>query len=273
MLAEVNNAKDIKGKTRQQLLLVGPTGSGKTTALRSLIGKKFVYAFDPNSLDALKGSDIDYLEFCPDITDLNLSVTTLKKGVADPNRRKKKAEPMTYRNWEADFEERIEEGFFKDYAWVGFDSYTTFQDIIMDRVMFLNGRLGKHPEQADWTSQMNTTRNIFRVANSTCNVFCACHTELFRDELTGKIHGRILMTGRNRTRIPLMFSQIFATKADVDADGKKAYSIQTIPDRENPSCRTSIQGLQAFEDVTIDMSKALEGQGIGAIMQKTMVTA
>lgn len=273
MLTEVNNAKYIKGKTRQQLLLVGPTGSGKTTAMRSLLGKKFVYVFDPNALDAIKGSDIDFLEFCPDITDLNISVTTLKKGVADPIRRVKRPEPMTYRNWEADFEARLDADFFKDYAWVGFDSYTTFQDIIMDRVMHLNGRLGKHPEQADWTSQMNTTRNIFRVANSTCNVFCSCHTELFRDELTGKIHGRILMTGRNRTRIPLMFSQIFATKADVDADGKKTYMIQTIPDRENPTCRTSIQGLHAHEDVTIDMSKPLEGQGLGGIMQKVMPDA
>ena len=79
------------------------------------------------------------------------------------------------------------------------------------------------------------------------------------------------MTGRNRTRIPLMFSQIFATKADLDADGKKAYSIQTIPDRENPTVRTSIQGLQAYEDVTLDMTKALEGQGLGGIMKSVMV--
>jgi hypothetical protein len=259
------NAKDVAEAGRDQILVVGGIGVGKTTLFRTLPGKKFIYAFDPNCVRALRGSDIEYMEFCPDYTDIDLSAKTLRapeKQVKIDKSSRKDVEPMTYVNWERDFEGRLEDGFFRDHTWIGFDSITTFSEIIMDRIQYLNGRLGKHPEQADWTAQMNVTRNVFRVANSVCNVYAAAHTETFKDEFTGRVHGKIMVTGRNRIRIPLMFAHIFALHVEPGKGTSPAsYVLKTTADRENPVVRTALN-LNAVEDITLDMRRPLEGQGI-----------
>ena len=265
-LATPLNAADLAIAIQTQILCVGPLGSGKSTQFTTLPGKKFMYCFDPNATDVYRGLDIDYLPFLPDITDVDISAKTLKskdKQTKIDTSSLGKLEPKTYLNWERDFEQRVAQGFFAPYDWLGFDSFTTFQEIVMDRIQFLNGRLGKHPEQADWTAEMNVMRNIFRVANSSCNVFCTAHTEIFKDDFTGRVHGKIMMTGKNRVRIPLMFAHIFATYADVSTKGGATFMVKTIPDREAPVVRTSLKGLAATEDVTIDRTRSPVGQGIG----------
>lgn len=270
-MREVLNAKDISLEVvRQQLLLIGPSGSGKTTAFRTLLGKKFLYIFDPNGLDAIKGSDIDYAEFTPEMSDLDIAVKALAKGKQDLTARERAPIPKTYLEWEKDWFERFDSGFFDKYDWIGFDSFTSFQDIIMDRVLFLSGRLGKHPEQPDWTAEMNTSRMIFRAAASCTNICLMAHTEMVKDGLTGAIHGQIVMTGKNRVRIPLLFSQIFVTKASTGTQGQRSYIARSVPERENPVARTSIRGLDPEIDVIVDFNKPIEGQGLGGIIKELM---
>lgn len=262
----VDNVSTSTKPPRRQILTVGGMGTGKTTLFGSLPGKKFAYLFDPNALDALRKWDIDYKEFIVDDTDIDLSVKTLKheskQVVIDRSSRKRKPSPMTYVNWEEDFEARMEAGYFNDYDWIMFDSATSFSDMIMDRVQFLNGRLNKHPEQADYTAQMNVHKNVMRVAASMTGLYCTAHVETLKDDVTGKIHGKIMMTGKNRFRIPLMFSHIFATILETTKVGEPNYQIQTIPTKENPVVRTSLD-MNPFEDVDIKFNKPMAGQGLG----------
>jgi hypothetical protein len=254
----------------ESVLVVGGIGTGKTTQLCTLPGKKFLYVFDPNCIPSLRKrcKDLEYLEFFPDKGDLDLGIKPLAKDLKRDASSKKKAIPEAYIRWEEDYERRKAEGFFKGYSWLGFDSFTTFSDIVMDRVQYLAGRLGKHPEQADWTAQMNTLKNIFRDASSIgINLFCTAHTELDKDGTSGKIYGQIIMTGKLRVRIPLLFSNILATRVDSDNE-KSTYQLITRPDRENPVVRTSLIGLDQYEDVTIDWKRDPIGQGLGALLVK-----
>lgn len=242
--------------TIQKVLAIGPTGSGKTTMINTLPGKVFIYVFDPNVTASIRRPDIDIVEFIPEVDDLDLSVKSLRKDqgkmIGDkPVRRTKAPEPMTYRDWEADFDERYEDGFFDQYDWVCFDSLTTFQEIIMDRVQFINGRLGKFPEQDDWTAQMNTIRNVFRVmTGQQHNFFCTAHTEVRVDDATKRVSAAVLVTGRLRVRLPQLFTNIWALESDCD-EKEDAYIIQTRPDRMHPIVRNSIEGLGFIEEVTI----------------------
>lgn len=245
---------------------VGGIGVGKTTQFLTLPGKKFAYLFDPHAADTLRGSDVDIEEFIPDITDIDLSVKTLKKGVADKSEFKK--EPTTYVEWEEDFEKKYTSKFFDRYNWIMMDSHTTFSEIVMDRVQHLNQRLGKQPEQADWAAEMNTCKNVYRVMSTLSGLYVTVHTESYRDELTGKVSGKLMMTGRSRFRIPLRFAHIFGFKTDTDSKGAPIWVMRTVVDREFNTIRTSIHGLAPEEDVTLDVAKPLVGQGLGGIMER-----
>ena len=53
------NAKDSHAKVAHKILILGKTGSGKTTQFLTLPGKKFIYLFDPNAILTLQdGSDL-----------------------------------------------------------------------------------------------------------------------------------------------------------------------------------------------------------------------
>ncbi len=252
----------------QRVLAIGGAGSGKTTGFLTLPGKKFIYIFDPSCRASLRPKDygIEYREFLIDIRDLNISAQSLSKDKGD--RPLKQKEPLTYLEWEKDFENRIESGFFDDFDWIGFDSFTLWSDALMDRVQFINQRLGKQAQQDDWAAQISTIRNVFRVLTSMgINLWCTAHTELRQDDVSKKVYGHIMMPGRMRVVLPLMFTQIFAFFCNSD-EKEESFIIQTRPDRENPVIRTTLQGMKFLEDVTIRDFKNPEQYGVGAMLAK-----
>jgi len=260
------NAKDYTRRS-EKFLLIGPTGSGKTSQFMTIPGKKFMYIFDPNALNTIRGQDIDYEIFTPDI--LNMNVNTLKTSLKDKHG--SPDEPKNYVDWEKDFETKIREGFFDDYAALGFDSFTTFADIVMDRVQYLNGRLGKQPEQADWAAQMSTISNVIRTATSLNLIFFAtAHEELKQDEFTKKVVSQVVLTGKLRVKLPLLFSEIYHTEVEppaADTDGKTIYWLQTVTDKQRTLARCTLD-LPPRIDVTIEDKSRPEQYGLGKILSK-----
>lgn len=261
------NAKDARGNTAHRILLLGDTGGGKTTQFLTIPGKKFIYCFDSNALLSLQGYDVEYEEFLPDR--LNLSVRSLEKDSSG----KKKGDKTTdfkndlYVEWEKDFQSRVDKGFFDEYDVIGFDSATTFLDLAMDRVLTINGRSGQWPQQDDYGPQMMVFTNVCRTLVSLGKtIVMTGHLEMKKDELVGRIFRQPMMTGRLRTKIPLLFSDIFICEAESDGRSDIKYRIQTTPDRITTTVRTSFKGLKPVEDVTIDFKKPLEGQGIGRLI-------
>ncbi len=257
------NAKDAHERSTHKFLVLGDTGSGKTSQILTLPGRKFAYLFDPNAILSLQGGDVDYEEFLPDR--INLSVNSLKAGKGDGNRTGAKSD--LYLEWEKDFQKRLDDGFFDDYDVICLDSATTFLDLIMDRVLTINGRAGQWPQQDDYGPQMLTFTNVVRMLTSLNKiVYMTGHLETKEDKVTGRILRGPMMTGRLRTKIPLLFSDIFVAEAENDGKGSIMHKIQTVPDRMTTSIRTAFKGLEPFEDVTIDFEKEVVGQGIGGLL-------
>lgn len=257
------NAKTARETARNKFLLLGNTGAGKTTQLLTLPGRKFAYLFDPNAILSLQGHDLDYEEFLPDR--LNLSIKSLAKDKGDKTTQFKND---LYVEWEKDFNDKLNTGFFDQYDVIAFDSATTFLDLIMDRVLTINGRAGSWPQQDDYGPQMlaftGVCRSLMAMGKT---IFMTGHLETKQDQLTQRIMREPMMTGRLKTKIPLLFSDIYICEAENDGRGVVKHKIQTVPDRMTPTVRSSIKGLQPFEDVTLDFTKPLEGQGIGKFLK------
>lgn len=258
------NAKSDAHDTPHRFLILGDTGGGKTTQFLTLPGKKFMYLFDSNALLSLKGYDVDYEEFLPD--KLNLSVKSLSKDKGG-DKTTNNANLM-YQAWEKDFSDKLEEGFFDDYDAIGIDSATTLLDLIMDRILTINGRAGTWPQQDDYGPQMVAFNNVCRALTSLGKtLYMTGHLEYRQEELSKRIFRQPMMTGRLRTKIPLLFSDIYIAEAQNDGKGNIKHTFQTVPDRITTTVRNSIKGLEPFEDVTLDFSKPLEGQGLGHILK------
>lgn len=269
MAEKPKKAVDYKGEGNS-ILVVGYSGTGKTQGITTLPGKKFVYVFDPNSLQTLKGfKDIDYMEFLPEQIDLD--AVTLKKNVRDDFSRA--PEPRTYVEFENDFEDRIDEDFFEGYDVIAFDGMTTLQDIVMDRIMYLNGRFGKWPEIADYTACVNTVVKVLRTATALRKksgdpllLYLTGHIDFTKDEASGKLLNQMAFIGALRRRVPLLFSNIWFTFAEPDKDNVTQWHVRTSPDRYNPFLRSAVRGLEPVENVTIDDWKNPQGEGIGGLL-------
>jgi hypothetical protein len=258
------NAKDTKDIGKAKFLLLGPSGSGKTSQILTLPGKTFCYLFDPSALATLKGHDIDYELFLP--TRVSTAAVSLTKGKSDAMSKEDASD--VYTNWEKDSDEKMESGFFEPYDNICFDSFTTFSDVVMDRVLKLNGRAGKFPQQDDWGGQMQTITNVVRTYASMNKVILfTAHEEFKQDSESGRMVNIILLTGRLRVKLPLLFSEMLHMEC-ASTSTKIAYQVQTRPDRFNPAIRCSFRGLDMFHDVTIKDWNKPQDYGLGKILQR-----
>jgi hypothetical protein len=257
------NAKDARLDTPKKILMLGDTGSGKTTQFLTLPGKKYAYLFDPNALLSLRGFDVDYDEFLPTI--VRAAAKSLNKE--KPADLKEKNTSEVYMQFETQFNERVETGFFDPYEWIGFDSATTLLDLMMDRVLSINGRLGQWPYEDDWGPQMIAFTNMCRtITGLGKNIYITGHMYDRKNRKTGITSRVPMMTGQLVQKIPLLFSEIFGCDSDTDEKGNKIYQLHTVRDKEFTVIRTSIKGLEPVEPVTIDFSKDPVGQGLGGIL-------
>lgn len=258
------NASNVGHNEPHRFFLYGDMGSGKTTQVLTLPRPTFVYIFDPNSLLTLRGHDVEYEQFLPE--DLTLDVVSLKKVEGGGHKRGPKVmskKVVAYEEWERDFSARD----FSKYNSVAIDSATSFLDLIMDYVLQINGRPGQWPEQDDYGPQMVTFTNAVRTfASMGKTLLCTGHYETWQDRKTMRTTRQLMMTGRLRTKIPLLFSDVFYCEGGVDEKGAPQYTVQTVKDKDIPAARCSFNGLSPLEDVTVDFKGDLEAQGLGALL-------
>lgn len=272
--APVQSAADAELDAFERLLVVGPTGSGKTKLIWSLPGRKFVYAFDPNAGATLKGApDCDIVQFMPEFleTDATLkgfnkdSQGKVYKGDSPSSRR----EPTLYNKWVDDLNWRVENNFFADYQWLVFDSMTFLSKAVMDRQMFINNRYGGVEDIADYKIVGRKISDVFQSINSLpINILCLCHKNEYQDDLTKKIVTQIRLPGSARDILPLMYTNVWL--AFTEHDGKRTrYKIRTVPEpRGLQEIRTGMKGLAETEDVTIEDDRRPDRYGIGAILSR-----
>lgn len=263
------NAKDISSDIGQNILIIGNTGSGKTSQIWTLPGKRFVYVFDPNALASLRGCDCDYEVFLPDTLELDATLKGFNKGARSDTIAGSRREPTTYVRWVEDLNERVENGFFEDYAWLCFDSLTFLQKAVMDRQLYINNRYGKVEELADYRVVGSKLSDVFRsITALEINCYYTGHLREFQDEKTKKITTELMLPGQAKALIPIAMTNIWLAKSASEGKTLK-YVIQTHAERRGLQCiRSSVRGLEHEHDVTIKDFNRAGDYGIGAILKK-----
>jgi hypothetical protein len=264
------NAKDADLSPTKRILIAGNTGTGKTSQIWTLPGRKFAYIFDPNALSSLKGCDLDYEVFFPDIGMVDTGLKGFNKGSKSDSNRSKRAEPKVYNLWEDHINTHYEKGFFNDYQWLIFDSATFFSKAVMDRQLYINNRYGGTEEIADYKIVGAKFAEIMTpITTSHLNIFMTAHLSVYQDEKTSKVTTQLFLPGRARNLMPLQFTDVLQALTIEDEKKGVRYVIRTRPDpRGLQDIRTSIPGLETIEDVTIEDFKHPERYGLGALLSR-----
>lgn len=275
-------ASDLKQMQNPKFLIYGQAGSGKTTAFRTIPGRKFLYMLDPAGLNSVMPSDnIFYMDF--QVSAIPMNVNTLKgsKDAASPS-----YESMdTYVQWENDFQNRLDKNWFADpdveidgvkggFDAIGFDSLTTLAGLVMDRILQINMRAGKQPEIGDYGILANTISRIIRNAAATnCIVFLSAHEQVTQHKLSKRVSTEIMVPGQLKGFLPILFSDIYHAEATIDEkSGDPKYSLGTTPtdDFGLARCAEALRdvGMPLFLDATIKNKKDPESYGLGPYIKK-----
>ena len=260
---EINNAKDYQ-RDRMRILAIGPAGSGKTTQLRTLPGKKLLFCFEDNALNSLQGDpDIDYQLYLPDVVEIAPRSLSSKQNVRSTPATGEK--PNAFDNFVRDFNSLLQDNqkaTFGKYDVIAIDSLTSLSKAVMDSVLWSNNRMGQQPALDDWAAQLNTIENTIRKITSLPKmVYITAHDSLMQDDLTKKIVNELVLTGQLKTRIPMLFSDILKFQCE-----DEKFSMLTQPDRYNVKVRRSLPDLDAVVDVTIKDFRDPQGFGLGNLM-------
>lgn len=256
------NANNLKRSTNKAILIYGEPGSGKSTQFTTLPGRKLAYVFDASGLDSLAGQDIDYETFYPD--PLTTGVITSKKRPSDPRARQSE-KPVAYNEFEDHLIGMLAHQ-FKDHDVIGFLSITSMLIGIMDLVQSLDNRLDAPPEIQDYNVVGVTVGRLFRRVLSIPNkiFYLEAHSNMVQDDLTHRIYNELDIGKRQRREIPRLLTDILVAHCE-QKDDKAVYSIQTLPSKEFPIAKNSME-LDANIPMNIDLSQPREGQGLGKLL-------
>lgn len=253
----------------ERFLLIGGTGSGKTSQFLTIPGRKFAYLFDPAATSTLLDADLDYEMFLPEASELDMYPRSVRKSGKQFSDSRGGSEPTLYIRWVEDINKRGSEGFFNDYDAVLVDSLTLLSAACMDRIQYLQAKVGRDDERTDYRIAGDTIHAAIRsITSLPCHVLCTVHEEFRKDEATHKSFNRMTLPGGSRLSVPRLFSNIWSCSCESTADEVK-YLIQTRPSRDNPTIRTSrrFSDLEMYHDVTIRDWDNPEEYGIGKLLK------
>lgn len=263
------NAREAQLSIKHRIMLVGPTGSGKSAQIWSLPGKKFAYIFDPNTIPTIRGCDVDYEMFIPTLDEVDWTLKGFNKG-SKSDKPKRRVEPTVYDDFCDNFNSKFDDGFFEQYAWVVIDSVTFLHRACMDRTLYLNGRFGDIEDISDYRVVGSKLTDVFNSLTSLpCHLYATGHLNTYQNDKTKKVTTEIYLPGKARNIIPLMMTNVWMTKTEDTDDGRLRYYVRTKPEpRGLVDIRCCYPDLEVVEDVTIDsFEKLIPGSGgIGGLL-------
>jgi hypothetical protein len=269
---QTENAKTAQVSPFNRIMLVGPTGAGKSAQIWTLPGRKFVYVFDPNTLATISGCECDFVRFLPEFTEMDATLKGFNKGAKSDKPAGKAKEPTLYMRW-VDHINQFEGGkYYEKYDWLVFDSMTFIAKALMDRQLYINNRYGDIEELGDYRVVGSKLADVFGTISSLpINIYSTGHIQTYEDDKTKKIVTQIMLPGKGRTMLPLSHTDTWEARA-----GEKAgtYEVKTVPEsRGLQEIRSAMKGLKPVEDVTIrDFNKA-DQYGIGALIARSKKNA
>ncbi len=270
MTLKIQKASEIQTGVEDNFMVVGPPGSGKTKLAGTLPGKTLVSAFDPSAKAGYAGlSHVDLIEYPVDTMEMSV---TVKRAEGKKSLTTGASSPMAYANFASDFIEIINKGIFAEYDnWI-IDTTTTFEAIALDAVMYKNGTFGHVPKLDDYPPAMQLTTKLVRALTPLpIRIVLLMHDELVQDETTKRMENQMLMTGKLKRKLPVLFNHLLRTEVSTTGTGEKLetqYNLVTKSNPQNPYIRTSFKNLPARIDVTIGNFSKPQEYGLGKIIKE-----
>ena len=195
-------------------IIYGGTGSGKTSLLRTCRLPLHVDSFDPGGTKVLQGEAILNEKRYPDEMARGNIIVDSSFENEDPNK------PWAIKAWDKAYHRRKAMGYFDSLGTYALDSTTTWAQDIMYEVMKKAGRSGGQPFQNDWLPQMTIIENAIReMIALPCDVILIGHDDSDKDEATGKMFISLMITGKLKRRVPLMFDEVYVAMTKESSKG------------------------------------------------------
>jgi len=181
-------------------IVYGALGTGKTMLLRTCRKPVHVDSFDPGGTKVLAEEPEIYKD--------------TRFEVEDPSN------PTIAKLWDAEFHRRKRMGWFDKIGTYAIDSATTWSQVLMNEVMRKAGRSGGTPFQQDWLPQMTMIENAMRAFTSLpCDCILIGHDDADKDEGTGRMFISLMITGKLKRRVPLLFDEIYCAQTKETSKG------------------------------------------------------
>ena len=236
-------------------LIYGGTGSGKTSLLRTCRLPLHVDSFDPGGTKVLQGEAIlNGVKYPDEMARGNIIVDSSYEN-EDPKK------PWVADKWDKDFFRRKNMNYFDRLGTYAIDSSTTWAQTIIYDVMKKAGRAGGHPFQNDWLPQMAIIENAIRVMTSLpCDVILIGHDDTDKDEATGRLFVSLMITGKLKRRVPLMFDEVYVALTKETSKGVEYQLLTRKTGLYQAKSRLANRGqLEMYE--TMDIKNILKKAG------------
>ena len=253
----------------RQLLLAGDQGTGKSTQILTLKGRKFMYIFGQNAIPIAKRlTDEDELSlWLPDPGTLDIFPHSVKKEgkVARASKYDKRRVPDTYDRWAEDFDNKLSEDYFSSFEWLIVDDLTGLYGLNFDAISSIQISAGSLDDRNDYQISGNQLSNVARLLwTAPCNVLAMAHVELRQDNRSKLLEEQLFLPGSARTRVPHNFDSLL-TETETSPDGEVKYFVSRQKDKKHKFIRCSFP-MAPRVDVTLDFKKPLQVQGLQKIL-------
>src|SRR2546428_4741126 len=228
----MSNLKDRKKSDSKHALLIGDSGSGKTTFLGTVPGIR-IADFDAG-LDVLATRDIEYIEYHDGEKP---SAWKAFKGELSEWQKEPKAAPL------------------------GVDSITTAAEAALRYILDKNGRLTSGRIQiGDWGQAINEVKDaLARLSTLKCHVIVTAHYQMHKDEQLGGLYFVPLLYGRELPMmVPKFFNDTWRAFVELKAGANEpAYRLQVRPDSRYTTLKNSLGMKELY--VTPEFNKLVGG--------------
>jgi hypothetical protein len=198
-------------------LIYGGLGTGKTSLLRSCRAPVLVHSFDPGGSTVLKGESVPWSNYDSCVENGKILVDR-RFEVEDPE------DPKAFTLWDGAFEKLLKGKFFDHIGTFALDSGTTWAQSALYAILKKAKRAGGVPQQNDWFPQMTIMENAIRICTALpCDFIFLGHDDMIKDEVTGVMHTSLLITGRLKKRIPILFDEIYYATTKRTSKGTTHY--------------------------------------------------
>jgi len=219
MLTPANTLLDIRKRYQEDLrsdkvtlLIYGDMGVGKTSLLTTARAPILVHGFDPGGLVTVR-----------DEIDSGIIIPDERFAVEDP------LNPTAFDLWNRECGRLKRDNIFDAIGTYAIDSATTWAQCAMDVVLKKAGRQGGPPYKQDWLPQMAMLETGIRgLMALPCDVVLIAHSDISKDERTGKMFIAPMLTGKLSIRIPLLFDEIYCAQTEETSKGIN-YRLLTKP--------------------------------------------